>query len=104
VLLDGLWLLRDADMRGLYSLSVFVECPEEVRLARRLERDQRERGRSAESVRAQLQGHVAPMHRRFVAPQAQHADLVIQSTRGTATLSELRAVLSRLLQNGHPLK
>ena len=98
VLLDGLWLLRESDLRALYSLSVFVECPEEVRLARRLKRDQHERCRSAQAVRAQFRRHVAPMHDRFVAPQVQHADLVVYSRAGSAMLSELRAVLGRLLQ------
>lgn len=101
VLLDGLWLLQEADLRALYSLSVFVECPEEVRLTRRMERDQRERGRSAESVQAQFHRHVAPMHNRFVAPQARHADLVVNSDRGSAVIAELRALLGRLLQNGY---
>jgi uridine kinase len=98
VLLDGLWLLRDAELRALYSLSIFVACAEDVRLARRTERDQRERGRSAQSVRTQFLRHVAPMHRRFVAPQTRHADLVVESGNGGALLPELRAVLGRLLQ------
>jgi uridine kinase len=73
--------------------------PEEVRLARRIERDQRERGRSAESVRQQFRRYVVPMHQRFVAPQARHADLVVGSVEGSATISELRALVGRLLQN-----
>ncbi len=96
VLLEGLWLLHDAEWRAHYSISLFVDSPEPVRLARRLERDQRERGRSAESIRLQFQRHVAPMHDRFVAPQARYADLVVNSATGPATVSELGAILSRL--------
>lgn len=98
VLMDGLWLLRESDLRALYSLSVFVECPEKLRFARRLKRDRRERGRSARSVGAQFRRHVAPMHDRFVAPQVQHADLVVHACQGSATIAELRALLGRLVQ------
>jgi uridine kinase len=73
VLLDGLWLLHRPALRRLYDLSVFCACPPEVRLARRLARDQRERGRSRASILRQFRMHVAPMHDRFVEPQARHA-------------------------------
>ena len=97
VLLDGLWLLHEPDLRELYSLSIFVECPEAVRLARRLERDTHERGRSPESVTAQFTRHVAPMHNRFVAPQRAHAHLVVQAHQPEAGMAEVRKALHRLL-------
>lgn len=97
VLLDGLWLLRRAELRQLYSLSVFIECPESSRLERRVKRDQRERGRSARSVRAQFEQHVAPMHNRFVAGQVQHADFVVESPTSPTRLTELRAHCCQLL-------
>ena len=91
VLIEGLWLLRQPELRRLYSMSVFVDCPEQVRLQRRLERDQRERGRSAASVRAQFEQQVAPMHDRFVIRQARHADLLMKSPISQTQLAELSA-------------
>ena len=76
VLLDGLWLLHRPELRRLYDLSVFCACPAELRLERRLARDQRERGRRRASVLRQFREQVAPMHDRFVEPQAGHAHLV----------------------------
>lgn len=96
VLLDGLWLLRDADLREQYSLSVFVDCPESLRLARRIERDQRERGRSAASIRAQFHRHVAPMHELYVAPQIQNADIVVKAGNSYSH-ADLCALIGRLL-------
>ena len=49
---------------------------------RRLARDVAERGRSAESVRAQLAATVQPMHAAFVEPSRAHADLVLANDRG----------------------
>ncbi len=97
VLIEGLWLLRYTDLRRLYSMSVFVECPAHVRLERRLERDQRERGRTAQSVQAQFDQQVAPMHERFVTRQARHADFLLESPVTHTRLAELRACCNQRL-------
>jgi len=79
VVLDGLWLLHHEWLREKFSLSVFVDCPEEERLRRRIARDVLERGRTEESVRRQFSNHVQPMHAKFVEPQAQWATLRVSS-------------------------
>lgn len=96
VLVEGLWLLRPAGMRRLYSASVFVECPEHVRLARRIARDAAERGRSVRSVRSRFERQVAPMHDRFVAGQARTADLRVGSPVPPAAMAALIARLQAL--------
>ena len=89
ILLEGLWPLRTVELRRLYGFSIFVACPEELRLERRLRRDQQERGRSRASVLRQFRDQVAPMHRRFVEPQARHADVVLRHPPTTVTVREL---------------
>ena len=79
VVLDGLWLLHPEWLREKFSLSVFVDCPEEERLGRRIARDVLERGRTEESVRRQFADHVQPMHAKFVEPQSQWATLRVSS-------------------------
>jgi len=73
VVLEGLWLLHPLWLREKFALSVFVDCPEELRLSRRVERDVATRGRTEESVRKQFAEHVQPMHARFVEPQRELA-------------------------------
>ena len=77
VVVDGLLVLCDAALRARFDLRVFVAAPEPLRLERRLARDVAERGRSPESVRAQLAATVQPMHAAFVEPSRAHADLVV---------------------------
>jgi uridine kinase len=102
VVLDGLWLLRRLEFRRLYALRVFVDCPEAIRLQRRCDRDQKERGRSADSVRSQFETHVAPMHRRFVAGQARHADMIIDASVLETGLAELTTRCRMLLPKQTP--
>lgn len=77
VVVDGILALADAALRACFDLRVFVDAPEDVRLRRRVARDVAERGRSAESVRAQFAATVRPMHAQFVEPSRAHADLVV---------------------------
>ena len=77
VVVDGLLVLCDPALRARFDLRVFVAASERHRLERRLARDVAERGRSPESVRAQLAATVQPMHAAFVEPSRAHADLVV---------------------------
>lgn len=79
VILDGLWLLHRPALRRIYALSIYVDCPESLRLQRRLQRDQEERGRTRASIVRQFKSQVAPMHNRYVEPQKKQADLVLSS-------------------------
>jgi uridine kinase len=79
VVLEGLWLLHPEWLREKFALSVFVDCAEEERLQRRIERDVLTRGRTEESVRRQFADHVQPMHACFVEPQRELAMLCVGS-------------------------
>jgi len=78
LILDGILILADEALRGLMDLKVFVDAEADVRLTRRTRRDMRVRGRSAESVLAQFEATVRPMHEQFVEPSQRHADLLVR--------------------------
>jgi len=73
----------------LFDLKVFLECPAQLRLERRLERDVAERGRTPGSIREQFSKTVAPMHEQFVAPQAKLADIILQEPPDEMALAGL---------------
>ncbi len=97
ILIDGILILQHRRMRDLLDLSIFVECDSETRLARRLERDVRERGRSAQSVQEQFANQVGPMHDLHVEPSKGHADIVVNSQQSKLTLDdEFKMVLKNI--------
>jgi len=77
VILDGILVLADARLRDLMDLKVFVDTEADLRLLRRIRRDVVERGRTADSVIAQYETTVRPMHLEFVEPSKRFADLVV---------------------------
>jgi uridine kinase len=98
ILVDGILILQHQPLRELLDLSIFVECDSETRFARRLERDVRERGRSAQSVHEQFANQVGPMHDLHVEPSKTHADIVINSQQSESHYQQpLRLILSKIL-------
>jgi uridine kinase len=77
ILVEGILLFSEELVTSKMDLKVFIDTPTDVRFDRRLRRDIRERGRSAESVREQFQKTVLPMHEKFVEPSKNVADRVI---------------------------
>ncbi|MCR6646008.1 MAG: dephospho-CoA kinase [Terricaulis sp.] len=77
VIVEGIHLLADPHLAALFDVSVYMQCDEALRLARRMIRDTESRGRTPRSVLVQFFAHVRPMHDKYVEPQQALADLVI---------------------------
>ncbi|WP_166838617.1 uridine kinase [Rheinheimera pleomorphica] len=80
ILVEGILLLTDEQLRAQFDISVFMDTPLDVCLLRRIKRDLEERGRSLSSVTEQYETSVRPAFFEFIAPSKQYADLVV--TRG----------------------
>ena len=78
------------ELKPLIDLSIYVDTPDDLRLARRLRRDVVERGRSVESVLAQYLGTVRAAHYRHTFPAMFEADLVI-ADEGLPAYGQVRA-------------
>ncbi|HLU31481.1 MAG TPA: uridine kinase, partial [Acidimicrobiia bacterium] len=98
VLVEGILVLADKALRERLDLKIYVDTDPDLRLARRLDRDITERGRTVESVLAQYFESVRPMHLVFVEPSKRYADLIIPegyNPRAVQTVVEmLRAGLT----------
>ena len=85
IILEGLFALYWENLRNVLGIGVFVELPDDVCFARRLERDIRERGRTPESVREQYDSTVKPMGELYILPTRAHADVIV---RGDARIED----------------
>ena len=96
-MVEGILVLAQPALRSELDLKIFVDTDPDVRLARRLQRDIEERGRTVGSVIDQFFSTVRPMHLEFVEPSKRYADLIIPegyNPRAVATVVEL--IRSRL--------
>ncbi len=77
IVVEGILIFAHENLRSLFDIKVFVDTDADVRLLRRIERDIEERGRTFQSVRAQYDATVRPMHLAFVEPSKRYADLIV---------------------------
>jgi uridine kinase len=77
ILIEGIHVLYSDAIRFYTDLSVYIDVPDDVRLARRLFRDIVTRGREPLSVMAQYLVTVRPMHYRYTYPGRFVADIVL---------------------------
>ena len=94
ILVEGILIFENPELRELMDIKVFVDADADVRLCRRIKRDVNKRGRSLESVLTQYQQTVKPMHERYVEPSKKYADLVVPE--GGKNLVALDMIMGRI--------
>lgn len=101
VVIDGILVLADAELRDLMDIRVYVDTDADLRFIRRLERDMGERGRTMESVIRQYTATVRPMHLQFVGPSRRHAHVIVpEGGRNAVAIAMLVARLRHLVARG----
>ena len=77
LLVEGILIFADEELRSQMDLKVFVDTDADLRLARRMVRDTEERARSVRSVKEQWETTVKPMHELYVEPTKKLADIIV---------------------------
>jgi uridine kinase len=96
IMVEGILLLHDPQLRKLFDISVFMDTPLDVCLLRRMLRDVEERGRTIQSVAEQYEETVRPAFFEFILPSKQFADLVV--TRGGQNEIAIDLIKSKIRQ------
>jgi uridine kinase len=99
VVVDGILLLSDPNIRAQCDVKVFVDDDPDIRLIRRIRRDTAVRGRTLESVLDQYLTTVQPMHLQFVEPSKRYADVIVpRGGSNTVAIEMIVAKIHRRLQ------
>ena len=100
IIVDGILIFENEELRNIMDIKVYVDTDADVRLARRILRDVRERGRSMESVISQYTTTVKPMHEQFVEPSKRYADVIIpeggfNSVAVSMLIQNIRSIINK---------
>ncbi len=99
VIVEGILLLSDPDLRAEFDIKFFVDTPLDICLLRRIARDMQERGRTLASITEQYENSVRPMYYEFIQNTARHADMVITGGgRNAVALDVVGSMVLRLLR------
>lgn len=76
VIIEGILLFTDVQLRELCNIKVFVDAEADDRLIRIIHRDMHERGRNVDDV-IERYGLVKKMHDQFIEPTKKFADIIV---------------------------
>jgi uridine kinase len=85
IIVEGLFVLYDTNLRSLYDLKIFTLLDPDICLARRLQRDIEERGNTYKQTIEQYQRDVKPSYLTFIEPTKKYADIIISTSEYTDT-------------------
>ena len=98
IIVEGILILNNEELRDLFDIKIFVHAETDERLIRRMRRDITERGRDIDEVLNRYQTTLKPMHRQFIEPTKNFADIIIPNDRhNTVAIDVLRSVINERL-------
>ena len=98
VIVEGIMILTDKELREMIDIKVFVDADADDRLARVVKRDIIERGRSVEKVLERYEKTVKPMHLQFIEPSKRFADIIVpQGGNNKVAIDILTSIIERNL-------
>lgn len=104
VIVEGILILSDLEMRKRMDIKVFVDADGDDRLIRIIRRDINERGRSYDQVLEHYETWVKPMHQQFIEPTKRYADIIVpqggENVRAIEILSSHLRHYLRMIQEG----
>jgi len=96
IIVEGLFVFHYKKIAPLLDLKVFINAKENLKVIRRIHRDQVERNYPIEDVLYKYEHHVLPAYERYIQPYKEDADLVINNNEH---FEQGLAVLTGFLKN-----
>lgn len=79
IIVEGLFVFYNKTMNSLLNLKLFIEAKENLKVIRRIKRDQIERELPLERVLYQYEKHVLPAFEKYILPFRDEVDIVINN-------------------------
>lgn len=100
IVVEGIFVFHFKKVRELLNLKVFLHAKENLKVIRRIKRDQVERNYPLEDVLYRYQHHVLPTFERYIRPYMEDADLIITNNEGFDNgLAVLTGFIRHYMQN-----
>lgn len=79
IIVEGIFVFHFKKIRSLLDLRVFLHAKENLKVIRRIKRDQVERNYPIDDVLYRYEYHVLPTFERYILPYKEEADLIINN-------------------------
>ncbi|MFW6101191.1 MAG: uridine kinase, partial [Bacteroidota bacterium] len=98
VIVEGILILQNPELRDLLDIKVYVDADTDDRLMRVITRDIEERGRTLDNVLQRYEKTVKPMHLQFIEPSKRYADIIVpQGGKNHVAINILTSIIEKNL-------
>lgn len=106
IIVEGLFVFHFKKMRKLIDLKVFLHARDNLKVIRRIRRDQVERNYPLEDVLYRYEKHVMPTFERYIKPYMDEADIIINNNDNFSNgLEVIKAfIVKKLAEQSQPVK
>lgn len=77
IIVEGIMALVNRRLRDMMDLKIFVDCDDDIRLIRNIQRDTIDRGRTVTMVMERYVNVLKPMHEQFIEPSKRFANIIL---------------------------
>ncbi|MEM8586049.1 MAG: AAA family ATPase [Bacteroidota bacterium] len=100
VIVEGLFVFHYKHVRRMLDLKIFLHAKDNLKVVRRIKRDQIERNYPLEDVLHRYEHHVLPAYEKYVAPYREIADIIVNNNSDfNEGLRVVRGFLEGMLQS-----
>lgn len=89
IIIEGIFVLHFKKVRKLLDLKIFLHAKDNLKVIRRIKRDQEERNYPIEDVLYRYQHHVLPTFEKYIKPYMEDADMIINNNEHFAAALEV---------------
>lgn len=79
IVVEGLFVFHYKKIASLYQLRIFINAKENLKVIRRIHRDQVERNYPLDDVLYRYEHHVMPSYEKYIEPYRESADIVVNN-------------------------
>ncbi len=80
LIVEGIFVLHFSEIREMLDLRVYLHAKDNLKVIRRIKRDQLERNYDLEEILYRYEHHVLPTFERYIQPYREEADLIINNS------------------------
>lgn len=80
-IIEGLFIFHNKSLAEILDLKVMIHARDELKIIRRINRDQKERNYPIEDVLYRYEHHVAPAYENYIKPYIEDLDLIIHNNK-----------------------
>jgi uridine kinase len=91
IIVEGIFVLHFKKIRELLDLKIYLHAKENLKVIRRILRDQQERDYPLEVTLHRYENHVLPAFEKYIEPYKEQADMVINNNQHFTTALEVVA-------------